>query len=142
MPQGSAAPMKAFFRRHQRKWPWIAVVVTAFGFTTWNVAISGEAQQAADTAAGAAHTANRTAKALRLGLINSCEVNGNPLRAAVRGVLREGITRPDDPRLKELLPNVPQEVINRIVREGNVKKREALAEIQDVDCRETYSPRP
>lgn len=112
-------------RRFVRKvWPWVLVVLVAM-FLVWRT------EQAA-------HTANETSQNLRAGLIASCEDNGNPLRVAVRGILKEGITAPNDPRLRELLPNVPQEVIERIAKEGNRKKHHALAQIQEVNCVTQY----
>ena len=82
------------------------------------------------------------AKSLQAGLIDTCKVNGNPLRLAEREDLEEGITSPHDPRLRELLPNIPPQIAERIVREGNRKKRTRLEKIQPVNCVAQYTEPP
>jgi len=74
---------------------------------------------------------------LRDGLVESCELNGDPLRAAVRNLLREQIRNTESPLIKELFPTLPQSFID--MRVAALHQR--LAEVKPVVCNDLY-PKP
>jgi len=73
---------------------------------------------------------------LRKALIANCE--SSPLKEAEIEDQKEAIVRHDDPRLRLLLPDTPQSVIDRIIAEGNAKHRSRIAGIEGVDCATRY----
>jgi hypothetical protein len=124
---------------------WIVLVVAAAALVFWTQRTSEKASDVANEnrqligqVVKLTQTVAANQRATTHGLVESCRQNGNPLRRAVRKQIRKGFTDPKDPRLKELLPNVPQTVINRIAREGNREARAELAEITDVECAAQY----
>lgn len=129
----------------KRAWPWIALVVAAIWFQGQNFSISNEAKDAASRArATAAQVKVLTAanhalvKGIQNAITAACEVNGNSLRKVIREGIREGITDPDDPRLKELLPDASPQRVREIVEEGNAKRRERLKKAHPVNCTAVY----
>lgn len=73
---------------------------------------------------------------LRKALISNCETS--PLKEAEIEDQQEAIVAPDDPQIRQLLPNVPQSVIDQIVAKGNAKHRARIAHIEDIDCEARY----
>lgn len=72
----------------------------------------------------------------RKALITNCE--SSPMKEAEIEDQQEAIVRPDDPQIRQLLPNVPQSVIAQIVAKGNAKHRARIAHIEGVDCSARY----
>jgi len=134
-------------QRHRTFWFWMRLagfllVAAAAAYSTsqtYSTVSRVEDLSRANVALTAANA--RLVHELRQGLIEGCETNGNPLRAAEREDLREGIAAPNDPRLRELFPNVSPETIRRITAESNKRKRDRLAEVRAVDCVAQYSGR-
>lgn len=77
-----------------------------------------------------------SAAELRDALVHACKAN--PLRRAEVEDQREALVDPADPRYRELLPNVPRSVIDRIATETNVRHRERIREIRSIDCEARY----
>ena len=78
---------------------------------------------------------------LREGLVTSCEVNGNPLREAVRNQIQEQIRQREHLDYARFFPNVPPEELKLLLEQQNEADRATLAEIAPVDCSEQY-PKP
>jgi len=73
---------------------------------------------------------------LRRALVENCE--SSPLKEAEIEDQREAIVKRDDPRLRLLLPDTPQSVIDRIVAEGNSVHRARIRDIEGIDCDGRY----
>jgi hypothetical protein len=79
---------------------------------------------------------------LRDGLVTSCEKNGNPLREAVQGMLREEIARSNSPQIKTLFPQIPAGELEHLIDKQVVADEATIYEITPVDCGAQYPPVP
>lgn len=79
---------------------------------------------------------------LRNGLVTSCEKNGNPLREAVQGMLREEIGRSNSPQIKAFFPQIPPSELKRLIAEQVAADEATIHEITPVDCAAQYPPVP
>lgn len=75
---------------------------------------------------------------LRNGLVASCEKNGNPLRTAVQGMLEEEIKQTNPKLLREFFPQIPPEMLERIVNKQRARKEEVIKEIAPINCEALY----
>jgi hypothetical protein len=78
---------------------------------------------------------------LRDGLVASCERNGNPLRDAVRKMIREQIQQSNSPAIKRYFPQIPAEELERLIRHQTEARRRTLHEIAPVNCEALYPPK-
>lgn len=77
-------------------------------------------------------------KQLRDGLVTSCEGNGNPLRVAVIGMLRDEIEQSHRADLARFFPQIPPAELEALIEEQNERRREVIRTIQPVDCEALY----
>jgi hypothetical protein len=75
---------------------------------------------------------------LRNGLVASCERNGNPLREAVQGMLREQIKRSDPATIRRYFPQIPDAELDRLLREQKQADLATIHRIAPVDCSDLY----
>lgn len=122
----------------KKAWPWIAVVLVAMGLTYTNQLASHQAKQTAAQVKILASGNRALVKGIQNAITTACELNGNALREVIREEIRAGFTNPDDPRLKEILPDVPQPVIERIAKEENAKRERRLLKAHNVNCVAVY----
>lgn len=136
----------------KRGWPYLTVTLAAFAIVGW-------CQNTSENAADASHEAKQTALQVKVladknveltrenrrlvislenSIIGACKKNGNALREVIREEIREGITDPNDPSLRELFPGVSPQRIEELVHESNMKKHTRLEKAQNVDCKEVY----
>lgn len=78
---------------------------------------------------------------LRDGLVASCERNGNPLREAVRKMLRQDLAQSDPQTIRRYFPQIPLSEIERLIQRQREETLETIAEIAPVDCASLY-PKP
>jgi hypothetical protein len=78
---------------------------------------------------------------LRNGLVQSCKVNGNPLREAVQDQLREQIHQRENLDYARFFPNVPFAELKALLEQQNRADRATLKKIAPVDCSRLY-PKP
>lgn len=78
---------------------------------------------------------------LRDGLVKSCDKNGNPLREAVRKMLREDIEQSRSPLIHRFFPQIPPDELERLIQAGIKTNEATIREIAPVDCASLY-PRP
>jgi len=81
-------------------------------------------------------TTAQIAEELRAGLVENCEVNGNPLREVVQKLLQEQINSAE-----KLIPTIFPQIPPSILEEHIAEDRELMTEIEVVDCQAQY-PRP
>jgi hypothetical protein len=81
----------------------------------------------------------KNAEALRSGLIQGCEENGNPLRAAVRSVLQDQVDQSRAGDLERFFPQIPPDELKTLIEEANAKRLRAIHELAPVDCAAIYS---
>ena len=84
-----------------------------------------------------AQTNAKFSKELRNGLVKNCETTRTVLVEGIQGELLSV----NDPRIPEIFPDVPKEVADRIIREGNKEKRDRIATIRPSGCEAAY-PQP
>lgn len=77
------------------------------------------------------------AEELREGLVENCQVNGNPLRVVVQGLLKEQIRNAESPVIVKIFPQIPP----ALLRAHIAADERRLAEIAPINCSQTY-PRP
>lgn len=75
---------------------------------------------------------------LRNGLVASCEKNGNPLREAVQGLLEEEIKQSNPKTLQQFFPQIPPEVLERIIAKTTEHKEDVIEEIAPLNCEALY----
>lgn len=73
-----------------------------------------------------------------VGLIESCEVNGNPLRTAFQTLLREQIKLSEGLK-PSALPNLSPMQFHELVDEGIEAKRRAIHAVNPIDCTAQYT---
>jgi uncharacterized membrane protein len=78
---------------------------------------------------------------LRNGLVESCEVNGNPLREAVRHQINEQIQQREQLDYARFFPNIPTAELKLLLDQQTEADRERLKEIAPVNCASLY-PKP
>lgn len=87
---------------------------------------------------GALYAKSQQDNSLRAGLIEGCKTNGNPLRAAVRGILEDEIAQSESADLEKFFPQIPPEELEKLIREQNEKREERIAQLQPVNCEAQY----
>jgi len=105
----------------------ILIYVAVIGFALFSVWASRDS----------ANKANQNSADLQAGLIESCEVNGNPLRVTVQGLLHEQIASARKTPAS-FFPDIPPATFHRLIRESIEAKRKRLAKINPVDCAAQY----
>lgn len=75
---------------------------------------------------------------LRHGLIHSCEVNGNPIREAVQGVLRQELKRSDPETIRKFFPQIPEAELNHLLESQMDQIRAQIEKLNPVDCSAQY----
>lgn len=76
---------------------------------------------------------------LRNGLISGCKKNGNPLRAAVRGQLREQIKQSSNTKvLRTFFPQIPRSQLIALVAKSIARDKAEIKQIAPVDCAALY----
>lgn len=80
--------------------------------------------------------------ALRNGLVQSCEENGNPLREAVQEEVRSEIRQRSTLDYGRFFPDVPAAELERLLAEETAEDRAILKKIAPVDCPSLYPPKP
>lgn len=75
---------------------------------------------------------------LRNGLVTSCEVNGNPLRAAVQSQLHREIQQSRSFDYSTFFPSVPPAQLHDLIVKQIAQDRAELAQIEPVDCAAQY----
>lgn len=103
-----------------------------------------EAKTASAATAELAHRTARLAKAnrriahqLHAGLVGACQKNGNPLRAAVRTLLKEQIAL-SQAFPATAFPGISASEFHELLEAGNAVKRRAIKASAGVDCRAQY----
>lgn len=76
-------------------------------------------------------------KELREELVRNCATNGNPLRRAVQGLLREQIRNAESPEIRRLFPQIPEQLLEAHIAADENR----LIEIAPVSCANQY-PNP
>jgi hypothetical protein len=78
-----------------------------------------------------------------MGLIASCEQNGNPLRNAIQLIILDDIQQTQSligsEEGAQLFPAVPPRQLNAFLRGSVRDNRRILATIPDVDCQATFA---
>jgi hypothetical protein len=131
MPEGNSQTVSRVRAWIRRNWPWVAVV----GVSIFLVA---ESQGTAEEAQRAAHQATMTSAALKAGLIESCEVNGNPLREVLQSVLKGEVAESKHIPAK-FFPDIPPELFHQLLRIKREANEEKIKRIEPVDCVAQYS---
>lgn len=75
---------------------------------------------------------------LRDAQIENCE--NSPVRKVLVEGLESELVSVNDPRIREAFPNVPKEVTDRLIREGNRRTRQRIGRLLAIDCEARYSP--
>ncbi len=101
------------------------------------VAVIGFALYSVWSAKDSAEKANQNSTDLQAGLIESCRVNGNPLRVTVQGLLHEQIASARQTPAS-FFPDIPPATFHRLIRESIEAKRKRLATIAPVNCAAQY----
>jgi hypothetical protein len=74
---------------------------------------------------------------LRAGLVHSCDVNGNPLREVVQGILKEQIVSSAEIP-PSYFPNIPKAKFYRLVREQREHNEMKIKKIAPIDCSDAF----
>lgn len=76
----------------------------------------------------------RFSQDLRAGLVRNCETNGNPLREAVRGQLREEIHKRGTIDYSRFFPDIPPAELESLLAQQNRADHKTLRKLAPVDC--------
>lgn len=74
---------------------------------------------------------------IRANQIEACE--NSPIKHIQIETLKEGRLSINDPRISELFPNVPKEVRDRFVREGDKEANDRIERLRNIDCVKRYT---
>lgn len=77
--------------------------------------------------------------AIRNGLIEGCERNGNPLRKVVREQVRNEIQQSHNTDLyRQFFPQIPPSKLHAAIAAQNAQRRAEIANLAPVDCTAQY----
>lgn len=76
--------------------------------------------------------------ALRDGLVEACERNGNPLRAIVTEQLEDQLEQSHTTDYEEFFPDVPESQLHALIHQQNQRLRMQIEALEPVDCEALY----